>query len=638
VPLCFCIIAEVLAYDPDLHDFNYTVDLEIKKDQGIMGAFSDLISDPAFVSATKSLRLFSLQDKRVTNMRALKDRIVNDVNTMYKKAHLHGFYGTDIKYKILPQKSGDVLVKIDVDLRQKFKLKLNLTYKNQNDQFHKSHESLLQKELKILKASTEEIRSLIGIAIRQLQMEGFFKPETIEKRVYVDYSAGEATLNLTIDPGQRVFFSTSTVKAFPDIKEEFIKNRITWHEGDVFDIREMETTSESLKDTQIFSKIKITPQEDAIVDQKIPMLIEVKEDKKHTIDFSILYSGMRSMNFGKQSETQKKLKSIISRLSFTNYNTFGGGEKLSFSIEGTPMKVKERRPDYAFEVALSQPDVFIKDNLTDYYLARRQELTNVFFKKNDRLSLMFNYPLRNDLTVSMGISGEKNYIDTHEVFSKNKDNSRNYDTVMFPVEFILNRTDNLLNPTSGYRLNFKCSQMIFGKATIRKLQSFDVGFSYNYPLDEIKRTVFAFNLSRRAVWGASVDRIPIDKRIYAGGMGSVRGYANQMATEMIVGENGELLDIPMGGRSSFEFNTEIRRKFFEDFGGVLFFDGAKIFQNRSRHADLQTEQKKWFLSAGIGIRYFTSIGPIRVDFAFPIKKRKNIDSKVQFIMSLGQAF
>ena len=81
---------------------------------------------------------------------------------------------------------------------------------------------------------------------------------------------------------------------------------------------------------------------------------------------------------------------------------------------------------------------------------------------------------------------------------------------------------------------------------------------------------------------------------------------------------------------------EGRRRFTEDFGGVLFFDGAKTFQNQI--ANLPIEKKRWFLSFGTGIRYFTSIGPIRFDLAFPIKRRKGVDSKMQFIMSLGQTF
>jgi translocation and assembly module TamA len=175
--------------------------------------------------------------------------------------------------------------------------------------------------------------------------------------------------------------------------------------------------------------------------------------------------------------------------------------------------------------------------------------------------------------------------------------------------------------------------MFFKDSTIGRLKSLDAGFSFNHSFDSLKRTIFAFNISGKAVCGQHIDVIPADKRIYAGGMNSVRGYANQMASEIIVAEN-----TPMGGKSSIEFNAEIRRRISSDFGVVVFFDGAKVFQNKSNYAELQTEKKRWFNSFGVGVRYFTSIGPIRVDFAFPINKRKGIDSKMQFIMSLGQAF
>jgi translocation and assembly module TamA len=202
-----------------------------------------------------------------------------------------------------------------------------------------------------------------------------------------------------------------------------------------------------------------------------------------------------------------------------------------------------------------------------------------------------------------------------------------------PLEFVLDKTDDLLNPTSGYRVTCKFSEIFFKHSTIGQLKTFDMNFSYNIALDELKRNVLAFNVSRKSIVGQKIDLIPVDKRIYCGGMNSVRGFANQMATEMVVGE-----DTPMGGKSAIEFNAEFRRRISPDFGGVLFFDGAKVFQNQSRYNDLRIEKKRWFYSTGIGIRYFTSIGPIRIDFAFPIRRRRGIDSKMQFIVSLGQAF
>ena len=191
----------------------------------------------------------------------------------------------------------------------------------------------------------------------------------------------------------------------------------------------------------------------------------------------------------------------------------------------------------------------------------------------------------------------------------------------------------MLNPTQGYRAFASYSYIKLKHAKINNLHTTNAGFSYNLPLDDLKKTIFALNIEDRMIFGKEIDDIPLDKRVYAGGMASVRGYANQMATDAVVGR-----DTVMGGKSALEFNTELRRKFSKDFGGVIFFDGAKVFQNRSRYSDMQIEKKRWFHSVGFGIRYFTSVGPIRADFAFPIRRRKGIDSKMQFILSLGQAF
>jgi translocation and assembly module TamA len=621
------------SYESDLRDFRYSVEAILKQDQNIIEIVSDIISESEISTEIKQLRTFERQDKPVGSMRALKDRINNDITTIRKKACFLGFYGTKIRYDINSDDPKNVAVKIVVDFGEKFNLKLNVRYENQDEEFNLRYSSILQATLRRFKASVEEIKSLIGIAVVDLQRNGFYKPKIVEKKVRIDYEAREAILNLTIDPGEKVFFSDIKIKSFPNISDEFVRNRIAWEDGELFDIKKVESTAEKLKNTQIFSKVKIEPDENKIQNQKIPMIVELQEDKKHTIDISLLYSGMRNMNFQKRSATQKRLKSIIARLGWTNCNAFGGGEKLSFVVEGTPMKAQEKRSDYGFEVALSQPDVFMKNNCADYVVAKKQELTNVFFKKNDRASIAFNYPVIDGLSIRIGSVVEKTYVDTNEIFFRDGITQKKYDSFSIPLEFFIDKTNDWLNPTEGYRCALKFSQIFFRKSTIGKLKTFDANFSYNYPLDDLKKTVLAFNVSRKSILGQKIDVVPIDKRIYAGGMGSVRGYANQMATEMIAGE-----DVPMGGKSAVEFNAEIRRKLSRDFGCVVFFDGAKVFQNKSCYEYLRTEKKRWFCSFGTGIRYFTSIGPIRVDFAFPIKRRKEIDSKMQFVVSLGQAF
>ena len=104
-----------------------------------------------------------------------------------------------------------------------------------------------------------------------------------------------------------------------------------------------------------------------------------------------------------------------------------------------------------------------------------------------------------------------------------------------------------------------------------------------------------------------------------------------MATELVKGA-----EVTMGGKSLLEFSTEYRRKISQDWGAIAFFDGAKVYNNKSKYFEI--EKKRWFFSVGVGMRYYTSIGPIRIDFAFPLRRRKGVDSNMQLIMGLGQSF
>ncbi|GHU11300.1 outer membrane protein assembly factor [Alphaproteobacteria bacterium] len=616
----------------DMYDFRYHIELSIKNEKNLFGEISEMFSDSEMEQDIKSLRTFSEADKTVSSMKALLDRIDNDINDIHQKAHDLGFFDSSVKYKIQVVNKEYVDVKIYVDLGKQFDLKLNLKLVGREDA--KKYQDEFEGDLNGAGASIDKIKNLIKDVAFALRSDGFYDPEILEKRVHLDYAKKVAVLNLTIDPRKNVKFYYSEIKAFPGISMEFIKNRIEWKEGETYSIEKTKHTKETLKDTQIFLDVNIKPMGDRIVDDKVPILLTLKEnEKKHLIDFSLLYSGTKSMNFDKKSQTQKTLKSIIARASWINYNAFGGGEKLRFTVEGAPMKVQSKKSDYLFEVALTQPDLIAANNTAEYIISRRQELTNVFFKKNDKISLMFFYPLSRVTSMQFGCAVEKNYISSDEIFFKKSDDNRRYSSIKFPLEFVFDNRDDILDSTEGYSAFIKFCRVQLRNASLKHLHNLDLGFSYNYAIDELKKTVFSFYVSHKNIIGGKIDDIPLDKRLYAGGMNSVRGYAHQMATEVICSN-----DIPMGGKSSLEFSAEIRRKINADLGAVVFFDGAKIFQNRQKNSDLKIESKRWFFSFGCGVRYFTSIGPIRIDFAFPLKRRKGIDSKMQFIISLGQAF
>ena len=127
--------------------------------------------------------------------------------------------------------------------------------------------------------------------------------------------------------------------------------------------------------------------------------------------------------------------------------------------------------------------------------------------------------------------------------------------------------------------------------------------------------------------GTSRDSIPEDMLLYAGGGGSIRGYAYQYAGEL------DEDDDPAGGVSAVDFSTELRFRINREYGFVLFGDGGGAFSSRN-----PSEKEEYFWGAGAGLRYFTPIGPIRLDVAVPLDRRSGVDDPFQLYLSLGQAF
>jgi translocation and assembly module TamA len=119
--------------------------------------------------------------------------------------------------------------------------------------------------------------------------------------------------------------------------------------------------------------------------------------------------------------------------------------------------------------------------------------------------------------------------------------------------------------------------------------------------------------------------VPKNRRLYSGGGGSVRGYARREIGPL------DAQGDPIGGRSVAEASLEMRSKLYGDIGGVVFVDAGTV----------DTESVPGFgevqYAAGVGVRYHSPVGPIRLDVAFPLNPR-DTDDAFQLYFSIGQAF
>jgi translocation and assembly module TamA len=128
------------------------------------------------------------------------------------------------------------------------------------------------------------------------------------------------------------------------------------------------------------------------------------------------------------------------------------------------------------------------------------------------------------------------------------------------------------------------------------------------------------------VSGASLGDIPSNHRFYAGGGGSVRGYRYRSLSPL--GPTGEVI----GGRSLFEASIETRIKITDTIGLVPFLDMGGAFESAFPDFD---EPLRY--AAGLGLRYYTAVGPIRLDLATPLNPREG-DKPLAFYIGIGQAF
>jgi translocation and assembly module TamA len=146
-------------------------------------------------------------------------------------------------------------------------------------------------------------------------------------------------------------------------------------------------------------------------------------------------------------------------------------------------------------------------------------------------------------------------------------------------------------------------------------------------LAKAPQLVLALRGSVGALGGVSREQVPADERFYAGGGGSIRGIGFDLAGPL------DDDDDPLGGRSVVEGSVELRTRFANDFGFALFLDAGTVDTSV-----FPSFEERVLFGAGPSLRYFTPIGPLRVDVGFPLNPRKGVDAPYQIYFSIGQAF
>ena len=441
--------------------------------------------------------------------------------------------------------------------------------------------------------------------VSDLRNEGRPLAKLKERGVVADHDRRTVDVVLDAEGGPIAPVGNVGVTGQKSVDPDFIRRYARLNEGKPFSPKQMQKASERLRKLGVFSSVTIKEAKALDADGSIPIGITVSEGKHRYLGVGAQYS--TTDGFGLQGY-------------WGHRNLFGQAESLR--IEGAVSRIGEATSveglDYSAGIIFSKPGFWKPEATLNASLKAKAEHPDTYEAKTVTAAAGIAYELSDFDTLSAG--GEISYADTTDAFGDHK-----YLTVSIPLEYVRDTRDDKLNPTEGYRAsaNIKPSYELLGGAVF---SSFEGSISGYKGFGEDDRVVMAGRVSAGTiVGGGSLENIPTTRRFYAGGGGSVRGYAYQEISPYNAAGDAT------GGRSYVVASAEARVKVTDTIGVVPFVDVGTV--SDSMTPDFSDTR----IGAGIGLRYATPFGPIRLDVAVPLNKYDG-GSSYGIYAGIGQAF
>ncbi|MEQ1940451.1 autotransporter assembly complex family protein [Mesorhizobium sp. CN5-321] len=454
-------------------------------------------------------------------------------------------------------------------------------------------------------ASSGAILKAEALIVRALKDEGRPLAKVTDREVVADHKSLTADVTLTVAAGPIAGYGDTSVDGTEAVDRDFTRYMTGLKPGEQYSPDEIDEARDRLLGLEVFNSVTVKEADKLDPQGNIPINVEVSERK-----FRYFGLGATASN--------------TDGLGFEGYwghrNLFGHAEKLKFdgSISGIGAQDISKL-NYNAGVMFEKPGVVGPASKFYANLKTVFEHPDAYDRFSVRGETGLSYELSKYQTVSAGVALE---------YSKIEDNldpdPQKYLIASLPLQYVWDNRDDKLNPTKGFRfLGYaEPSYDLLGGAVFLKLKG--EGSVYQ-TLDDAGRFVAAGRLAMGSILGASLQEVPADRRFYAGGGGSVRGYAYQG-----IGPK-DSDDDPIGGLSWFETSAELRYQVTDSIGIVPFVDAGTV--SVKQFPDFSDVK----VGAGVGLRYITPFGPLRIDAAVPLNPDRG-DPSFGIYAGIGQAF
>ena len=437
----------------------------------------------------------------------------------------------------------------------------------------------------------------------ELGARGYAFAEVGEPEIVVDHETRTATLVLPVEPAGTRRFGRILVEGEPLFGAGHLATIARFEEGDPYRAPLVEDLRQALVATGLVSSLTIRPVERPHSDL-VDLAVAIQPAPMRTIAGEAGYG----TGEGVRIEASWQHRNLLPPEGAVTFRGVLGTREQLVSAVLRRNNFGRRDQVLNAQLALAHVDRPAYDARTAFLAAGIERQSNIIWQKQ------WTWAIGAELTAS-----DERDVDLDTGTTRR----RTFFIGAIPAYLGYDGSNDLLDPTSGFRLSARFSPEASLQAGSFFYARVQIDGSFYQPLSDT--VTIAGRTRLGTIFGASRDRIAPSRRFYAGGGGSVRGYGFQR-----IGPRDPVFDDPIGGRSLAELAIEARIR-WRDFGIVPFVDAGNISTSPwPRFDNLR-------FGAGIGVRYHTRFGPIRVDVATPINPQPG-DPRIAVYVSLGQAF
>jgi translocation and assembly module TamA len=493
-----------------------------------------------------------------------------------------------------------------------------------------------------LKTGTPAVASTVLAAgsklLSVLGEQGYAFAKVDPPVAYEDKADPVLDVTFHVEAGAKVRIGEIRFRGLKRVNEKVVRRRLLVHTGGQYNSSTVERARADLLNLGVFAAVSVEVGSKVDDTGGVPITFRMRERLRHTISVTAAYSTDLGGSGG---------------ITWGDRNVFGNAEQLTVTTQllnaggsstnglGYDVNVKYLLPDYGHRDQTLQLSVgAIKQYLDAYDQTATTAGATLSRKLTSHWTVSAGVSAVNEKIIQVvGVCGPDaplkpcsapNQKDTLPI-----DATYYYTLIQLPFAVTYDSTDlasPLDDPTHGMRdsLSITPTHSLGASSATFLIDQLKIAtyFDLEHWLPTSPgRSVIAARLLVGLAQGAGEYGLPPDQRFYGGGSASIRGYAYQA-----VGPNFPDTSYPVGGTALVAGGIEYRQRFGRSFGAAFFVDAGQVSNT------LSLTPGNIFVGVGAGVRYYTPIGPIRLDVAVPTKSTAIDDQSFQVYIGLGQAF